>query len=147
MGRRFYWMMLASLVALSGTSHSQEFTGKFTGYYCTVRSAFEVRNGVLSPSAPKGRFVGQSFLVERSTGKIAGSLFEPDRWEVDRVLDFGSDAQSFKVIFVTPKQVRARLLVVDEYQKGVIKEFVLMDNLDMYAGECEHEKLKLRRVK
>ena len=146
MGRSIYWMILAPLVVLSGASNSQE-SGQFIGYNCTVRSAFEVRNGVLSPSAPKGRFVGQSFLVERSTGKIAGSLFEPDRWEVDRVLDFGSDAQSFKVIFVTPKQVRARLLVVDEYQKGVIKEFVLMDNLDMYAGECEHEKLKWRRVK
>lgn len=145
MGRGIYWIMLAPLVALSRISHSQELSGEFIGYSCTMQSAYEVDRGGVSPAAQKGSFVGQSFLVERSTGRIDGSLFESDRWEVGSVLDLGSNAQSYKVIFVTPSHISVRLLVVDEYQESPTKEFILMDNSYVYTGLCEHLKVKWRR--
>jgi hypothetical protein len=147
MGRRIYWMMLGPLVALSGTSHSQEFPDKFKAYICTVRSAYKVDNGVLSPSATAGSFIGELFRVERRTGRILGSLFASDSWKGEKVLDPGSNTQSYKVIFVTPPHVSMKLLVVDEYQKGSMKDFVLVNNSDVYAGQCFHAKGKWRRIK
>ena len=147
MRRRVYWMMVAPLGTLSAASHSQQLSGEFMGYYCTLQSAHQTERGSISPAAQKGSLVGQSFLVERSTGRIDGSLFEPDRWEVGKIVDLGSNAQAYKVVFVTPPHVSVRLLVGDEYQEGPLKRFVLMDNAYVYVGLCEHLKVKWRRIK
>lgn len=107
-----------------------------------LQRSYDVSNG-----APMGGpFIGQSFLVERSTGEISGSLFEPDSWDGERVLDSGSDGQSYRVIYPSPPKVSARFLVVNEYREGRMKEFVLMDNSTVYAGLCENIRVKWRRV-
>jgi hypothetical protein len=141
MGRGVYWMMLVPLVTFSGPSYSQQ-EGRFIGYNCTLQRSYDVSKG--APTG--GPFIGQSFLVERSTGKISGSLFELDSWDGERILDSGSDGQSYKVIYLSPPKVSARLLVVNEYQEGRMKEFVLMDNSTVYAGLCENFRVKWRRI-
>lgn len=146
MGRGVFWLMLAPSLALSDPSYSQEFTGKFVGYYCTVQSAYKVDSGVLSPSGLAASFVGHPFLVERSTGQVSGSLFETDSWEGEKILDPGSNTRSYKVIYATPPNVSVRLLVVSEYQEALMKEFVLVDNLNVYSGQCEHKTVKWRRI-
>lgn len=134
MGRRKYWVMIVPLVVLSGPSHSQEVTDEFKAYKCTVQSAYQVDRGGLSPAEPARSFAGQVFAVDRKTGAIGGALF--DSYGKIRILDPGSNSQSYKVIYRTSPNVSIRMLVVNEYQEGS-KEFILIANSVMYTGHCE----------
>lgn len=138
-------MALASLIVVSAPAQSQD-AGEFVGYDCTMRSAFELKDGALSPASMAGSPVGPSFFVERSTGQMIGYSFESADWET-KFIEPGSNAQSFKVLFATPPHASLRLLVVNEYQEGRMKEFVLMENSTVYAGQCEPETIKWRRRK
>lgn len=145
LGRGVYLLTLLPLVALSEPSHSEEVIKEMIGYRCTLRSAYEVEGGAQSPAVMARSPIGDAFIVERSTGQIIGKSFVSADWEV-KAIEPGSDAQSFKVFFVTPPHVSLRLLVVNEYQQGRMKEFVLMENSTVYTGLCEHSTVKWRRI-
>jgi hypothetical protein len=88
-------------------------------------------------------YAGKQFSVERSSGLITGVLKNSYRTK-PQVIDRGSNKNSYKVVTtMTIEQgfgagSNVSVLVVNEYEPGVKKPFVFLQNEAVYLGRCEH---------
>jgi hypothetical protein len=130
-------MRLATIVFSIGLLVSPAFGGT-ESYVCSVSSLKTLRDdGALTADNPKDPITGQEFTVDRITGKIIGKYLESTGYQT-RVLDSGSDQQSFKMIGTSsPGYLHVLYLQIDEFRKARLKPFVLVDNSLVYSGTCQ----------
>lgn len=111
------------------------------GYVCTIAAIQELgMTGAFS--AHGGAFamlVGKSFAIDRRTGQVTGQPFSTGPNMEIRILDRGSDVDSYKQLIVLPSpNVWVKYIYVREQIKPDKKPFWATDygNL-IYSGTCE----------
>ena len=129
---------LALLLAALGASPAH--AGP-TGYVCTIAAIQEL--GMSGEFAPHGgafaALVGKTFSIDRRTGQVVGQPFTTGPGMEIRILDRGSNVDSYKqLIVLPPPNVWVRYLYVREQIKPDRKPFWATDygNL-IYSGSCE----------
>jgi hypothetical protein len=81
-------------------------------------------------------WLAKNFFVDRTNGRIRGDVFSSAGWTTTQVLDNGSSQQSFKALYLSSPYVHVRVLVVQEFDEGKSKSFVLLDDGDFISGTC-----------
>ena len=111
------------------------------GYVCTIAAIQEL--GMTGAFAAHGgsfaALVGKSFAIDRRTGQVTGQPFATAPDMEIRILDHGSDVDSYKQMIVLPApNVWVRYIYVREQIKAARKPFWATDygNL-IYSGTCE----------
>ncbi|MCX7155369.1 MAG: hypothetical protein NTW45_02855 [Rhodocyclales bacterium] len=111
------------------------------GYVCTIAAIQEL--GMTGTFALHGgafaNLVGKTFSIDRRTGQVVGLPFTTGPNMEIRILDRGSDVDSYKqLIVLPPPNVWVRYIYVREQIKPDRKPFWATDygNL-IYSGTCE----------
>lgn len=106
-------------------------------YSCVVQGAYQVEKGALERHPLANHYVGERFEIDSETGRMTGDGFASTQWMGRKeILDPGSSEQSFKLLFVTPPFVSVRLVTVNEYDPGPMKNFLIMENNSTFTGMC-----------
>ena len=92
--------ILCYLVFLMTTISTHSFAGK-DDYICTILQVQALHSsGTLN--ALDSSLVGRSFSINKDTGKIDGKTFSNKNFKEIRVLDHGSEKNSYKHIAISP---------------------------------------------
>lgn len=130
-------MRIAALIAVAyfmciGTSHAGS-----QAYICTVTAFHRLADDGNLSSSTEDPIVGKVFTVDRESGKIIGKYISSTGFET-KVLDSGSEKQSFKVVATNPLGfLHVLYLVIEEFQRELRKPFILFDGTSAYSGTCE----------
>ena len=131
--------VLAALV-VAACSTEQAIAGP-AGYVCTIDAIQEL--GMTGSFAPHGgsyaNLVGKTFSIDRRTGQVIGQPFTTGPNMEIRILDRGSNFDSYKqMIVLPPPNVWVRYIYVRAQIKSDRKPFWATDygNL-IYSGTCE----------
>ena len=128
------WIVLIGLVAALGCGQAMA----ATDYRCTIE-----RTVAASKSSLSHIFIGKQFTVERQTGVMAGTL-KNTYVTAPQVIDYGSTENSFKAVTTMSKEQGAGAgsaiyaLTINEYQDGTRKNFIFLQNDEVFLGWCEH---------
>ncbi|MCX7167896.1 MAG: hypothetical protein NTV11_16700 [Rhodocyclales bacterium] len=111
------------------------------GYVCTIAAIQELgMTGAFSAhGGAYAMLVGKSFSIDRRTGQVSGQPFATGPNMEIRILDHGSDVDSYKqMIVLPPPNVWVKYIYVREQIKADKKPFWATDigNL-IYSGTCE----------
>lgn len=115
-------------------------------YMCTIKSAYEFKNGKINDfgnivDLHKRHYLNERFMVNRMTGEMVGAINSASWYGVE-VLDFGSDEWSYKSITRShtshPDHHRHVIYFeVQEYAPGADKPFFFKDSSTILTGTCE----------
>jgi hypothetical protein len=129
-------IFLLVISAISGASTLRAFAGG-GGYVCRIVSESIINDSGSIEVRPKHPIIGQDFTVDRASGRIIGRYIGSQGRDPN-VIEHGSNQQSFKVIAKNSwGYVHLMLLEVEEYNQGVEKPFLLVDDTEVMSGLCE----------
>lgn len=86
-------------------------------------------------------YLGKKFIVEKKSGLMAGVL-KNSYFTEPQVIDYGSSENSYKVVTIMSKQQGAGAgsniyaLTINEFEKTRNKNFVFMQNDEVFFGKC-----------
>lgn len=111
-----------------------------TDYVCTVKQELYVTDdGNLNPHN-KPIEIGNTFAIDRKTGKILGRPFSNSTAREVKVITQGDSTRNFEVLSSSSPTSKATtdLIVVHEWMKGHEKTFVgLSSEGTTYSGTCK----------
>ena len=117
-------------------AHINAMAGELS-YTCEVMHIYKPANdGSLTTSHFEKQMKGSSFLVSRITGKIVGEVIPTIMAKSTKVINKGSDKNSFKAVADFGNQFQ--ILEVQEFHKGFLKPFVSssMGGAGIVTGMC-----------
>lgn len=109
-------------------------------YKCVITDVVApVSNGKLKKSELYKNAINQTFVVNRRTGDIAGSI-KNNYVTSPVVLDYGSSENSFKAVTIMKNDITTNIyvLTIEEFEESPKKPFVFLSNSNVYSGTCEH---------
>jgi len=123
------------------TSSAQSFAGS-DGYICTILQIQELNSSgkfVAYEGVLYSTLLGESFSVDRDTGKINGSPFSTKHYKEVRVLDRGSTENAYKEIIIShPPNIWIMYVYVKEFESGPEKPFWgTEDGNKIFSGICK----------
>ena len=107
-------------------------------YDCVIKNVYGIDGaGALKASSMQHQFEGNKFSVSRETGRIIGQTLTTDIAKKVRVVNAGSDHNSFKAIAEFEGQIQ--VVEIQEFKKGAKKPFVAtsMGGAGIVSGVCE----------
>jgi len=107
-------------------------------YNCDVANIYHLEEtGILSTATWASQFIGSSFSVSRSTGKVTGEVLPTRFAKSYRVINHGSAENSFKAVAEFAGQFQ--LLEIQEFREDVKKPFIAssMGGAGIVTGTCE----------
>ena len=113
------------------------FAGK-DDYICTILQVQALHSsGTLN--ALDSSLVGRSFSINKDTGKIDSKTFSNKNFKEIRVLDHGSEKNSYKHIAISPlPDILFQYIYVREFKNGSSKPFWGTDDGDkVFSGACK----------
>jgi hypothetical protein len=132
---------LRFLVFFAGLMSSMQAYAGSDGYHCTIleikelgaSGKFVTHKGVFS------QLIGESFSIDRATGKVIGLPFSNVSYKEIRVLDRGSTENSYKQIAIShPPNIWIQYLYVAEQEKSPEKPFWgTEDGNKIFSGSCQ----------
>lgn len=133
-------LLAVSIMALVQPAQAQD----NRDYKCTVnRLVVNDQKNVEVLQSMTSYYVGKEFTIDRRTGIMAGVL-KNSYLTKPKIIDSGSSENSFKAITtLTLEQglgsgTNVHVIVVREYEDGLKKPFVFLDNDEVYMGMCIH---------
>lgn len=127
------FILFCCLFFLVSTSVAADFT-----YDCIIKHVYDVNEvGELKTPVFGGQFKGDKFSVSRETGKIIGNTLTTALAKETRVVNYGSNEDSFKAIAEFKDQFQ--LIEIKEFKKGGEKPFVAssMGGAGIVTGICK----------
>jgi hypothetical protein len=133
--RILIFLALVTLTSIAAASDHQ--------YECFVRQMWQVeKNGTAYISSPSaGTYVGHTFKIDRHTGKIDSDFLPYSELEV---IWQGSSKEPFVARTAIPKVdgkyadwPNVQFLKIEEFRETPLKPFILVDVIDVKAGECK----------
>ena len=137
MGTTKHWICLILFIVCAATTSGIAISAE-RAYTCKVERAYDLKeDGRLHPSVWEKTFRGSQFSVSRITGQIIGEVVPTERAESTRVVNSGSNKNSFKTIADFGDTFQ--LLEVQEFRKTDKKPFVAMSMSGgaIVTGFCE----------
>ena len=111
------------------------------GYICKIIEIQELNKSgrFIQYEGLYKQFIGTSFSIDRTSGKVIGFPFSNESYKEIRVLSRGSKENSFKQIAVShPPNIWIQYLYVAEYEEGPKKPFWGTTDGDyIYSGNCQ----------
>jgi hypothetical protein len=119
------------------TSPAQSFAGR-DGYICTILQVQALHSSG-SFNTLDSYLIGKSFSIDRNTGEVVGKPFEHKSHKEIRVLDRGSEKDSYKHIVISnPPNIWAQYVYVREFTNSLEKPFWGTDNGEkIFSGVCK----------
>ena len=127
------FLLLLSLMPVAVLSEAGDL-----GYDCVIKNVYGIDGaGALKASSMQHQFEGNKFSVSRETGRIIGQTLTTDIAKKVRVVNAGSDHNSFKAIAEFEGQIQ--VVEIQEFKKGAKKPFVAtsMGGAGIVSGVCE----------
>ena len=113
-------------------------------YMCTIVDLAEARDdGRIGSTGWTDRvadeLVGTSFLVDRQSGRMTGSVLRNDNaFGTPQIVDHGSSEQAYKVVTVYQPRATLDYLRVEEHVDGPVKPFLFLNGRQLVTGTCIH---------
>jgi len=119
------------------TLSTQSFAGK-DDYICTILQVQALHSSG-SFNLLDSSLVGKSFSINKDTGKVDGKTFSNKNFKEIRVLDHGSEKNSYKHIAISPPpNILFQYIYVREFVNGPGKPFWGTDDGDkVFSGTCK----------
>jgi hypothetical protein len=135
-------MSQRALFLLSGMLIAPHVMAFQDNYMCKVKQVVELSDaGTLGePISPYKTLLGQSFLVNRTSGKLDGAVSWLKTSELEQVtiISNGKEKNDFKSISVArPPTSVATYLHIQEVGTGKVKPFYLATGRLIFGGTCE----------
>lgn len=133
--------MFRSLVFFVGLISSIQSYGGSDGYLCTILEIKEL--GTSGKFAThKGAFsqlIGESFSIDRATGKVIGLPFSNESYKEIRVFDHGNTENSYKHIAISHSpNIWIQYVYVAEHEQSSEKPFWGTDDGNkIFSGVCK----------
>lgn len=124
----FFFLMLLPPVCAAGQFE----------YVCTIKQELSVTDeGNLNPHKNPIE-VGNTFGIDRRTGKIIGRPFSNSTAREVKVITQGDSSRNFEVLSASSPTGKATtdLVIVHEWQNGLVKTFVGLSSGTVYSGTC-----------
>ncbi len=111
-------------------------------YTCEVKQVMQLDNAgrFSKPSQALGMLVGESFVVNRATGKLDGNVswFKTSQVERVEVISGGKTQNNFRSMSIgRPPTSRATYIYVQEVAAGTLKPFYVADENLIISGTCK----------
>ena len=122
-------MLLAPMLCLAGPFE----------YVCAINQEFVVNKDGDLRQYKKPIAVGNSFAIDRRTGRVVGRPFTNTTASKVEIITRGDHARHFEVLSASSPIGKATtdLIVVEEWQKGPNKPFVGLSAGTVYSGVCK----------
>ena len=133
MGNSQYIILLLCLFSFASISKAGDLS-----YDCVIKQVYDVDDmGNLEVSGWQKEFKSNKFTVSRETGKITGQTLTTVLAKNTRVINIGSNENSFKSVAEFEGQFQ--LIEIQEFKKGIKKPFVAssMGGAGIVTGTCE----------
>lgn len=133
MNKMRVFVLILCLRALSSMAEAGDLS-----YECVIKHVYKLTDdGLLEISGWQNQFQGNSFTISRETGTIAGKVLTTVFAEETRVVNFGSNENSFKAIADFKDQFQ--LIEIQEFKKGTQKPFIAssMGGAGIITGICK----------
>lgn len=108
-------------------------------YVCTIKQELSVDDdGKLTPYKNPIES-GNTFAIDRRSGKIIGRPFNNSTAREVQVVTQGSGTRNFEVLSASSPTGKATtdLVIVQEWEKGHMKPFVGLSSGTVYSGLCK----------
>jgi hypothetical protein len=108
-------------------------------YVCTVKQELSVTDdGNLKPYKNPIE-IGNTFSIDRKTGKIIGRSFSNSTAREVQIITQGDSSRNFEVLSASSPTGKATtdLVIVHEWKKGLEKPFVGLESGMVYSGTCK----------
>lgn len=108
-------------------------------YVCTVKQELSVTNDGNLKLHKNPIEVGNTFGIDRRTGKIIGRPFSNSTAREVKIITQGDSSRNFEVLSASSPTGKATtdLVIVHEWQKGFEKTFVGLESGTVYSGTCK----------
>lgn len=108
-------------------------------YVCTIKQELSVTDdGNLKPHKNPIE-IGNTFAIDRKTGKIIGRPFNNSTAREVKIITQGDSRRNFEVLSASSPTGKATtdLVIVHEWEKGYEKTFVGLESNTVYSGKCK----------
>ncbi len=126
------YILFFALYAYTSFSYSGDLS-----YNCVIKKVYDVNEtGELVASSFESEFKGSKFSVSRETGRIIGNTLTTVLAKETRVINYGSNENSFKAIAEFESQFQ--LIEINEFKKDNKKPFIAssMGGAGIVTGIC-----------
>ena len=128
--KRFKFLCIL-LIILATNSYASD------GFKCVVKDARSPdQSGELKVDDFYITFVGKEFTVDRKTGKMLGALKNHEYYGSPKVLNTGSEKNSFRVITLYQPSVIFDYLTVETYNEKSDMPFIFVSSSTVVSGVC-----------
>jgi hypothetical protein len=117
------------------------FAGEYS-YSCEVNNEYTLHDdGTLKQD--QRIYIGSKFNVERKSGVVLGDGVGNSSYPTKQVIDAGSNAQSYKLIWISREVIGYKgshnsvYLNIEEYNSNSLKPFTLHLGSTILSGQCK----------
>jgi hypothetical protein len=132
---------LCRFILLMGLTGSLRSHAGADGYVCKILQIQELNTSgeLVNHKGAYSPLVGESFSIERATGKVTGHPFSNNSVKEIRVLNYGSTEHSYHHIAIShPPNIWITYLYVSEHAVGLEKPFWgASDGNKTFSGLCK----------
>ncbi len=112
-------------------------------YSCVIMGEYKISDtGKLIPD-DQNVYIGQKFNVERKSGVVLGGGVGNSSYPTKTVIDNGGKDQAYKLIWISNEVIgtddgrNAVYISIEEYNKGEIKPFSMIEGSKVLSGNCQ----------